>query len=80
MKEKAKELYLRFLLKLPFDGEVLTENKHGKWTYDSEQLAKEHALIAVQFAFDTLGEQDSPYTTLKQRQELTQIKFEIEKL
>lgn len=43
----AKKLHLRFLLKLPFDKEVTTENKHGKWTYSSEELATEHAIICV---------------------------------
>jgi len=46
-KKKAEYLILRFLLKLPFDKEVITENRHGKWTYSSEELAKEHALICV---------------------------------
>ena len=46
-KKKAKDLHLRFLLKLPFDKEVITKNEHGKWTYDSELLAKDHALACV---------------------------------
>ena len=45
--EKIKELHLMFLLRLPFDKDVITENEHGKWTYSSEELANEHCIIHV---------------------------------
>ena len=53
---EAERLVLRFLLKLPFDKEVVTENEHGKWSYDSEQLAKEHAIICVSEIIESLTE------------------------
>lgn len=44
---KAEKLRLMFLRRLPFDREVITENKHGKWTYSSEELATGHAILHV---------------------------------
>lgn len=85
MKEKAKELYLQMYRKLPFDKEVTTENKNGKWKYDPVELAKEHALIAVEEIIKQNSElgtiiyrRDNPEITIDEYWQ--SVKEEIEKL
>lgn len=82
-KEKAIQLHKRFLLRLPFNKEVITENKYGSWSYDEEKLAKQHALVCVDEIIDTLSSDRIIYGSEYRYEESDywqEVKQEIENL
>ena len=73
-KEKSKELIESFAETIPpkFFGQLMERD----W-----ETANKCALIAAQEILSVLGSiNDSPYTTLKERQFYTKVKIEIKKL
>ena len=83
--DKAMQLHLMFLRKLPFDKEVTTSNKHTSWTYDSDELASQHAIICVEEILDTIPTKYKEVHSgnsqwMKYKKYWQEVKKEIEKL
>lgn len=80
-KEKAKELVDKFYVPLPLVREVITKVKKIPFEYDDWKVAKQCALIAVEFAMN------SPYSFkpmeggwISGKMYYEEVKQEIEKL